>query len=231
MNEIVNGIAPSRRARNVLLGLVPLGTGNDFARSLGLSERIDDAIDILRSGKSRPVDIVRARSNRVRYFINVSTGGFSGPVDEKLTPEIKRAWGPLAYVRSAAAALPQLQSYHAVINFDDREKSSEDVLNVIVANGRFVAGGLPIAPEANVCDGLLDVILIPSRPPGEIALLAAQLLLGKHLNNETIVFRRATTVSIRSRPKMSFNVDGEPVGNAPIVFQVVPNALNFITAT
>ena len=229
LNEVVNAIARSRRACQICLGLVPLGTGNDFARLLGLPERIEDAIDVLRSGRSTSFDLVRVKSDRVRYFANVSTGGFSGAVDEKLTPQIKRAWGPLAYVRSAAAALPQLHTYRATIVFDQHERLSVDLYNVVVANGRFVAGGLPIAPEAEPRDGLLDVVLILARPPGEMALLAAQILLGKHLNNEGIIFRRSAKITLKSRPKMRFNVDGEPVGGAPIVFQVVPNALNFVT--
>ena len=229
LNEVVNGIARARGARKICVGLLPLGTGNDFARSLGLPETREDNIDILRAGKTTQIDLVRVKSNRIRYFVNVSAGGFSGVVDEKVTPAIKRTWGPLAYVRGAASALSQLQAYRTTIVFDDKERLSLDLYNVVVANGRFVAGGLPIAPDADPSDGLLDIILIPSQPAAEFALLAAQILLGKHVSNEAVIFQRATKMKINSRPAMSFNVDGELVGNEPAVFQVVPHALNFIT--
>ena len=226
LNQVVNGIA--RQRDKVCLGLIPLGTGNDFARSLGLPAAIGDNIDILLSKKTRRIDLVRVRSKRIRYFVNVSAGGFSGVVDEKLTPKIKQTWGPLAYLRSAAAALPQLHTYRTQIVFDDKEQLSLELYNVVIGNGRFVACGLPIAPDADLSDGLLDVILIPNHPAPRIALLAAEMLLGKHLSGDAIIFRRARKIAVRARPRMWFNVDGEPVGNAPAVFQVLPGALTFV---
>jgi diacylglycerol kinase (ATP) len=228
LNEVINGIG--RRASKVCIGLVPLGTGNDFARSLNLPATVDENIDILLSAKTMSIDLVRVKSDRTRYFVNVSAGGFSGIVHEKLTPKIKRAWGPLAYIRSAAAALPELHAYRTDLVFDDEERLSVDLYNVIIGNGRFVAGGLPIAPDADLRDGQLDVVLIPKRPAAEMALLAAEILLGKHLSSNAIIFRRAKKIAVRSRPGMWFNVDGELVGNEPAVFQVVPRALKFVVS-
>lgn len=230
LNEVVNGIATPRSARAVCLGIVPLGTGNDFARSLGLPATLEENIDILRAKQTAPIDLVRVRSDRTRYFVNVSTGGFSGLVDEKLTSEIKRAWGPLAYVRSAAAALPELHTYRTSIVLDGTERLSIDLYNVVIANGRFVAAGLLIAPNADPSDGLVDLVLIPKRPKREMALLVTEIVLGKHLSNNALIFRRAKKISVRSRPGMCFNVDGELVGNAPVLFQVVPRALNFVVS-
>src|SRR6267378_3279 len=228
LNGVVNGLATD--AKNIRLGIVPLGTGNDFARTLGLPSSIEDNIDILRSAKTKRIDLVRVKSKRTRYFVNVSAGGFSGMVDEKLTPKIKRTWGPLAYIRGAAAALPKLHAYRTQILLDDDELLSAELYNVVVANGRFVAGGLPIAPSADPSDGLLDVLLIPKRPGPEMAVLAAKILLGNHLATDAVTFRRATRVSITSRPGMCFNADGELIGNAPIVFEVMPRALQFVVA-
>jgi hypothetical protein len=125
-----------------------------------------------------------------------------------------------------AAALPQLRSYRTAVRLGTKETFSVDLYNVVIANGRFVAGGLPIAPNADPSDGLLDIILIPERPGSEITLLAAKIVLGNHL--DAVVFRRAARVSIRSRPGMWFTVDGEPIGNDPIVFEVMPRALQFV---
>jgi len=228
LNEVVNGIA--KRMGKIRLGVIPLGTGNDFARCLGLPATMEENIDIILSGKAKEIDVVRAQSDRTRYFVNVSAGGFSGLVDEKLTPELKRTWGPLAYIRSAAAAFPELRAYRTAVDFDNGKKVHVDLYNVVVANGRFVAGGLPIAPKADPSDGLLDVILIPKRPGPEMAVLAAKILLGNHLASDAVTFRRATRVSIGSRPGMCFNADGELIGKAPIVFEVMPRALQFVVA-
>ena len=226
LNEVVNGLPP--RTRRLPIGILPRGTGNDFARTLGLPNSIAENIDIIRARKTRAVDLVRVKSKRNRYFVNVSAGGFSGVVDEKMTRRIKRAWGPLAYLRGAAAALPELHAYKTRIVIDEDEQLSSELYNVIVANGRFVAGGLPIAPTADPGDGLLEVVLIPKLGAAEMALLAAEIVLGKHLSANATIFRRAKKVTVRSRPGMCFNVDGELVGNAPATFQIVPQALNFI---
>lgn len=226
LNGVINGIAaePDR----VRLGLLPIGTGNDFARTLNLPSSAEDNIDVLLSKQTKAIDLVRMQSDRIRYFVNVSAGGFSGIVDEKLTPAIKRKWGPLAYVRSAAAALPELHGYKTKVVIDDTERLSVDLCNVVLGNGRYVAHGLPIAPKANPSDGLLDMILITKRSKTEMILLATQILMGKHLSSDAVIFRRAKKVSISSRPGMWFNTDGELVGNNPAVFEVVRRALHFV---
>jgi diacylglycerol kinase (ATP) len=226
LNEVINGVA--RNASRVCIGLVPLGTGNDFARSLQLPVTIAENIDILRRGKRRSIDLVRVRSDRVRYFINVSAGGFSGLVDEKLTPDLKKTWGPLAYVRSAAAALSELHAYRTEVELDDGERLDVELYNIIVANGAYVAGGLPVAPESDPGDGLLDVILIPKRSTGEMLLLVAQIVLGNHLRSESIIFRRTPRLRVRSQPGMWFNADGELVGNEPATFEIIPHAIQFV---
>ena len=102
---------------------------------------------------------------------------------------------------------------------------------MVVANGRYVAGGTPIAPEAQIDDGLLDVVLIPQNRRGDYRARDAQILVGTHLNERGVVFRRAAKFSVNSTPGMWFNVDGELVGNEPAVFEVMPRALQFLVVT
>lgn len=226
LNEVINGIAP--HAERVQIGLIPLGTGNDFARMLDLPDSVGDCIEVLKAGHVRPTDLVRVTSDQVRYFVNVSAGGFSGTVNEKMTPEIKQSWGPLAYLRCAAEALPELRAYHTEVILDNMTNLALDLYNVVIANGRYVAGGTLIAPDASIDDGLLDIILIPQNDGGNLAMLAAQIAMGTHLTSESLVFRRAASVSVRSNPGMWFNVDGEIVGNEPATFEVMPKALQFL---
>jgi diacylglycerol kinase (ATP) len=226
INGVVNGIAPLRERTR--LGIIPMGTGNDFARSIGVPPNLEQAIDILAAGRERPLDLVQVASDTTRYFINVSSGGFSGLVDEMLTDEMKKTWGPLAYLRSAAAALPDLSAYHASFSFDDGPTEVFPAYNVVVANARFVAGGLLIAPEALVDDGLLDILIVPVASVPQLIALTPQLFLGRHLESNLIIFRRARTLQVDSQPGMWFNVDGELVGNEPAHFEVLPQALRVI---
>jgi diacylglycerol kinase (ATP) len=231
LNELVNSVARSRQARETRIGIAPVGTGNDFARTLGLPTALRDNIRILNDPAAivRQIDLVRVKADRIRYFVNVATGGFSGMVGKKLTRQIKRAWGPLAYLRGAAAALPELHSYPAEIVLDDARWLSGELYNIIVANGRYAGGGVPVAPQADPSDGQLDVILIPQLPAAQLAIVATEILLGKHLANREIIHHRATQIAISSRPRMYFSIDGEPFAAASLSLQLIPGALNFVT--
>jgi diacylglycerol kinase (ATP) len=226
LNEVVNGIAGF--SDRVQLGLIPLGTGNDFAKMLDLPAGIDDCIETLQAGNVRAIDVVRVTSAQTRFYLNVSAGGFSGTVNEKMTPEVKASWGPLAYVRCAAEALPELRAYSTQLTLDDSATLSENLYNVVIANGRYVAGGTMIAPDASIEDGLLDIVLVRESSATDLALVAAQIALGRHLDSEGVIFRRAAKVSVSSTPGMWFNVDGEVIGNEPATFEVLPRALQFL---
>lgn len=231
LNEVVNAVVICRRARDVRIGILPLGTGNDFGRTLCLPTALADNIDILRDPTAvvRQINLVRVKGARVRYFVNASVGGFIGEISQKLTQRTKQSWGPLAYLRGAAAELPKLRSYSAEIIFDDARRISGEFYNVIVANGRYAGGGVPVAPEADPSDGRLDVILIPRLPPADLVIVVAEILIGTHASNRDIVHRCATKIAIRANPRMRFNVDGEPFGMVPLSFQLTESCLKFVT--
>src|SRR5437660_12899848 len=109
------------------MGTGPRGSGEAHAPTVGLQCSIEDNSDILRSAQTKRIGLVRVKSKRARYFVNVSAGGFSGRVHEKMTPKIKRAWGPLAHIREAAAALPKLHAYHTQILLDHLDQYSAEL--------------------------------------------------------------------------------------------------------
>lgn len=226
LNEVVNGLAADfGRAR---LGLLPLGTGNDFARSIDVPADLDAALDILAAGRLRTVDLARATlGRRRRWFINMSAGGFSGAVSEKAA-EVKDRWGPLAYLRAAVGTLPQLQGHDVRVTLDGGERLAVEAYNVVVSNGRFVAGGIPVAPQSRLDDGRLDVMIAPNATIPQLARLIPQVLLGRHTESDLLLFRKAAQIEIESDPPMSFNLDGELLGDGPIRFEVKPRALEVI---
>jgi diacylglycerol kinase (ATP) len=226
INEVLNGLdADFGRAA---FGILPLGTANDFARTINIPADVLGAIDILLAGQTEQVDVIRYTGTETRYFLNVSAGGFSGLVNEALTDEMKQTWGPLAYLRSAAGVLPNLTDYRTFIACDDEPEEKLHLYNMVVANARYVAGGIPIAPKAQLNDGLADVIIVPAASILELAVLGPQILLGAHLASELVLFRRARKISVRSEPGMWFNVDGELLANVPATFEVLPRVLKLV---
>lgn len=232
LNEVVNGL--SEDFGQAALGLLPLGTGNDFARSIGLPD-LETAVAALKAKRFRPVDVARANIGRggkaggetCRCFLNMSAGGFSGEVSER-AGEAKDLWGPLAYMRAAVGALPELKGFLTTIVLNGSETLQLETYNIVISNGRYVASGIPAAPRAVLDDGLLDVMISPAATLPQLAVLVPAVLMGRHMESDLLLFRRATRVEIDCDPPMAFNVDGEMMSEGSARFEILPRALRVI---
>ena len=228
VSEVVDGlVAGGGRAR---LGILPVGTGNDLARTLAIPLGAEAALDSLLAERERAIDLVRVDVDGQASTLaaNVAAGGFSTLVDEELSAEAKKRWGTLAYIFTAARVLPDMAEHRTAIAWDDGETIATDAIAILVANGRSVAGGQVVAPTASVEDGLLDVIVIHPGSLLDLAGVAARLALGNLLASDAVELRRATALSVVSSPPMRFNVDGEllPPGNT--TFRILPRALRVL---
>lgn len=162
VNEVVNGLATDfRRAR---LGIIPLGTGNDLARTLAIPAEPLEAFELLTTGTERAIDVIRVETaGIVTYGVNMAIGGFTGQMNETLTDDLKRTWGPLSYLLGAAQALPDLTNYATVLTWDDDTTECLNALNIAVANGRTAASHACTSPHARACGSTSTANCRPTR--------------------------------------------------------------------
>ena len=241
MSEVVTGL--SDHLDDVRTGFIPIGTGNDFAHSVGIPLNVEAAIRILQDDAERRVDIVRltplqpavgtsgpietlySAASTGPLYLNTAVVGFAGRIANQLDARMRRRWGGLMYLRAAITELADLKSYRMHLTFDDTESVEVEALMVIVANGPHAAGGIPLAPAARMDDGLLDIVIIPRKSAFGILRLIPSVLRGTHLKRKGVTLRRAASLTLESTPSAWVNVDGETAGARPFEFQVLPRAL------
>jgi diacylglycerol kinase (ATP) len=227
VNEALNGIAPD--FDQVELGIAPMGTGNDFATLVQMPPEPEEAIECLLAGETAMVDVALLEAGDTRrYFLNASAGGFSTKVTGHLDSERKEFWGALAFYISAAESIPEMEAYRMQVRIDDSESFEVEGLNLVVANGRTVAGGIPVAPLAEPDDGLLDLLILPMMPVAELASLFQQFLGGEPTDGSLI--RQARRIEISCDPPMPINVDGEMAADTPARYSLLPQTLRMLVS-
>ncbi|HCP14220.1 MAG TPA: lipid kinase [Peptococcaceae bacterium] len=230
LSQVVNGLAPYFDA--VELGILPLGTGNDFARILGLNpEDPDEACIRALSKHTEPVDLIQISSgDNISYCINVANGGMAGRIANDIKPEDKKRWGPMAYWITSISKLIDLQPFQVKLELDGQEQDNE-TLCIAIANGRFVGGGFPIAPYALINDGFIDVTVIPVLPIFELMAAGFNFALAREQREDRIRHYKAKKVRIQSEPFMPFSIDGEPAQRIDSTFEVIPQALRIVVGS
>ena len=227
LNEAMNGMASAGRPLDrIAVGVIPLGTGNDFAAALGLPTDPDAAIDALLGGREIRVDLGDVNG---RVFVNTSAGGFIADVSVAVTPQLKTIAGRIAYLIGGAQALMEFDPVGARIVLDPgRERVERRLYTFAVCNSRSIGGGRLIAPDAVIDDGLLDVCLIDAMSAVEFVALARRVADGDHVNDPRVFYRRADSLSIELDRRIRINTDGEVFETARCAYRVRHNAARFL---
>ncbi|MFL5575807.1 MAG: diacylglycerol/lipid kinase family protein [Gemmatimonadaceae bacterium] len=201
VNEVLNGLS----GFDVPLGIIPVGTANDFARQAGIPLDADHAMDVVL--RRPPVRVDSAELNG-RRFLNVSAGGMGAEATAGTPADAKEAMGPLAYAITGVRKLRELGSRRVRVHGPGFAHEGR-VLLFAIGNARQTGAGSIITPRARMTDGLLDLCLVDALPRAEFARLALRIRAGEHLDHPAVHYAQLPAVTIEGDEPLSVNVDGE----------------------
>lgn len=205
----------------VTLGIIPGGTGNDLALSLGISRDALSALDTILNGSVTLMDVGRLNGE---YFLNVVGTGFDVDV-LRYTEKLKRVLtGMAAY--GAAVLMSVLGTKPKRVRLETPDGVMErDILLIAFANGQYYGGGMRVAPKANIFDGLLDICVINSVPRWKIPVLLKRFIKGEHLSIPECEYFKAPWAKLECESQTIFNIDGGLFGSSPAEIDILPGAL------
>lgn len=223
LNEVVNGILEEDEVAtaDVVLSLVPCGTGRDFARSLGIRGP-EHAIEVIRTGSVKAVDVgsityAKANAQSRRYFVNVADVGLGAETAAWMNGSSKRLGGFLGYLIAATRTILVFSGRPARVMVDNVIVHDGPVGMVVMANGKYFAGGMLIAPDASLCDGQFDIFVLDDVPKRMLLLsLLPKVYRGKHVGHPAVHYYQGGSVEIQSPESLPFEVDGEQPGSTDI---------------
>jgi diacylglycerol kinase (ATP) len=228
LNEVLNGVAQVEGAlARILFSIIPQGTGNDFARSIGVPEDIVSALDVALDGAPLAVDVGVLNS---RHFVNASAGGFIAEVSDAVNPELKTLAGRLAYLVGGAQVLGDYEPPEARVRIVQENGTFERTLRLqmfAACNARMIGGGRLIAPHAIVDDGWLDVCLVEAMPTLEFIALLLRVNAGEHVNDERVLYFQARELEIDLDEDTKVNTDGEVLETDACRYGILPRVARF----
>jgi lipid kinase YegS len=223
LNEVVHGLMDLSMAARPVLGVVPLGTANDFATGCGVPRDPEKALALCMEGQAILIDVGKATDH---WFLNVASVGFGAEVTATTSPELKRLLGPAAYTVMGAILAINVHQYHGRLTLPDREITGSGPV-AIVGNGRQTGGGVRVAPRACIDDGLLDVLVV-RHIPATALLAAARELQQLSPDGEYISYRQTPWAEVHPEEAIPVNLDGEPVRFSSVRYEALPKAIQLI---
>ena len=233
--EVVTGLLDARLGGACEIALLPLGTGGDLARGLGVPRGLDAALARIAAGKTRLVDAGRAEfmapgGERQRVaFLNVASLGLSGLVTRLVNEAPKTFGGRVSFLLGTLRALARWQSQPVTLRLDGELIHEGRLHLATAANGQYFGGGMHVAAGAAIDDGLFDVVIIPDIPKLELLRRLPLLYSGKHLELPNVRCLRGRRLEADAAPGIVYTeIDGEPLGTLPASYEIVPGAITLV---
>lgn len=228
VNECANGIFRQQAAptAEVTLGVMPIGTGNDWARTHGIPKDYAGVAALMTAGSSRlhDVGVATFADGSTRHFVNVAGLGFDAHVVEAL-PD--RTLGPMAYLVGLAKGLFSYDAVSLGLTFSDRKVEARAFV-LFFAIGRYCGSGMNVAPKAEVDDGLFDITLIQDLSRWEVLKSLRKLFDGTLLDHPKVLALREAGGAVEAAAAQPVEADGELIGHAPVRFSILPRALRVL---
>ncbi len=213
LNEVVAGV--SEFEKRPKLGLIPMGTTNDFARAVKIPRDIYAAVDIIIKGDSIPVDVGLSND---RYFINIAAGGRITELTYEVPSKLKTMLGQLAYYLKGIEMLPSVKATKMRIEYDG-EVFDDEAMMFLIGLSNSVGGFEKLAPDASINDGKFTVFILKKCNAAEFVRLVTLAIRGDHLKDPHVIYTKADEVKVTSDDRVLINLDGEYGGDAPAVFK------------
>jgi diacylglycerol kinase (ATP) len=209
------------------LAILPLGTADDFATSVGV-RKLDTAVRAIAEANVVPIDLVRVTAGAtVRHYVAIAGCGFDSEVNEAANAMRVRLGATGTYVAALVKTLSRFTPAGFRIELDDEVVEGPHML-VVVGNSISYGGGMKVTPDASVVDGILDVCLLRAMSKAAFVRAFPRVFRGTHVTHPAVRMARATRVKVEADRRVMVYADGERVGPAPAVFEVVPGALPLI---
>jgi YegS/Rv2252/BmrU family lipid kinase len=239
VSEVVAGLLGADLAGYCQIGLLPLGTGGDLARTLDVPTALDAAVANLANGAPRVIDAGRAEftgadgAPRTSFFLNVASAGISGLVTELVNRGPKHLGGRISFLVGTLRALARYGFPPVRVRADGALLHEGPATLVAAGNGRCFGGGMNVAPDACIDDGLLDAVVVPGFSRARLVRELPRIYRGTHLAVAGVAWRRARSVALDplGAEPVWIELDGEPCGRLPARFDALPKAITLFGAS